>query len=106
MINLPLFVYPVGNTQTQSLQDIWNGEQMRELRMNMLHDKPSKECRRCYELEENGMGTLRQGSIRDRDVTGVQTCALPISFFRWISLFFAYDFCILNGFVFTGVVSK
>jgi len=61
-------IHPVGNTQTQSLQDIWNGEQMRELRMNMLHDKPSKECRRCYELEENGMGTLRQGSIRNHGV--------------------------------------
>ena len=56
-------VYPVGDTQTQSLQEIWNGPEMRELRMNMLQDKPSKECRRCYELEENGMGTLRQGSL-------------------------------------------
>ena len=25
--------FPVGNTQTQSLQDIWNGEQMRTMRM-------------------------------------------------------------------------
>ena len=56
--------FPVGDTQKQSLQEIWNGPEMRELRMNMLQDKPSKECRRCYELEENGMGTLRQGSIR------------------------------------------
>jgi MoaA/NifB/PqqE/SkfB family radical SAM enzyme len=55
--------HPVGDTQTQSLQEIWNGPEMRELRMNMLQDTPSKECRRCYELEENGMGTLRQGSI-------------------------------------------
>ena len=60
--------FPVGDTQTQSLQEIWNGPEMRELRMNMLQDKPSKECRRCYELEENGMGTLRQGSIRNHGV--------------------------------------
>ena len=57
--------HPVGDTQTQSLQEIWNGPEMRELRMNMLQDTPSKECRRCYELEENGMGTLRQGSINN-----------------------------------------
>ena len=57
--------YPVGNTQTQSLQEIWNSPKMRELRLNMLQDKPSKECRRCYELEENGMGTLRHGSIHN-----------------------------------------
>lgn len=53
---------PVGNTQDQSLQDIWNGEQMRQLRLNMLQDKQSPECRRCYELEENGMWTLRKSS--------------------------------------------
>ncbi len=55
--------YPIGNTQTQSLQDIWNGEQMRKIRLNMLSGEPSQECRRCYELEENGMSTLRTGSI-------------------------------------------
>jgi len=55
--------HPIGNTQNQSLQDIWNGKQLREIRMNMLQAKPSKECRRCYELEDNGMGTLRTGSI-------------------------------------------
>jgi len=55
--------FPIGNTQEQSLQEIWNGKELRNIRMNMLQDKPSKECRRCYELEENGMGTLRTGSI-------------------------------------------
>lgn len=53
---------PVGNTQEQSLQDIWNGDQMRNLRLNMLQNKKSPECRRCYELEENGMWTLRKSS--------------------------------------------
>lgn len=55
--------HPVGNTQNQSLQDIWNGPQMNQLRLNMLQGKPSQECRRCYELEENGMHTLRNSSI-------------------------------------------
>jgi sulfatase maturation enzyme AslB (radical SAM superfamily) len=55
--------YPIGNTQDQSLQEIWNGKELRKIRMNMLQGKPSKECRRCYELEESGLGTLRQGSI-------------------------------------------
>ena len=54
---------PVGDTQTQTLQEIWNGPEMRELRLNMLQDKPSDACRRCYELEQNGLGTLRQGSM-------------------------------------------
>lgn len=50
---------PIGNTQEQSLQDIWNGSEMRRLRLNMLQNKKSLECRRCYELEETGMRTLR-----------------------------------------------
>jgi len=53
---------PIGDTQTQSLQEIWNGEQLRTIRQNMLADKPSPECRRCYELEENNMWTLRNSS--------------------------------------------
>jgi radical SAM protein with 4Fe4S-binding SPASM domain len=53
---------PIGNTQEQSLQDIWNGPELRQIRMNMLQDKKSPECRRCYELEENGMWTLRKSS--------------------------------------------
>lgn len=53
---------PVGDTQTQTLQEIWNGDQMRQLRLNMLSGNKSPECRRCYELEENDMHTLRLSS--------------------------------------------
>ena len=53
---------PVGDTQKESLQDIWNGEKMRQLRLNMLNGDKSPECRRCYELEENNMHTLRLSS--------------------------------------------
>lgn len=54
--------HPIGNTQTQTLQEIWNGEKMKQLRLNMLAGKKSIECRRCYELEENGMWTLRKSA--------------------------------------------
>ena len=54
---------PIGNTQEQSLQEIWNGPELKQIRLNMLQGKPSKECRRCYELEDNGLNTLRTGSI-------------------------------------------
>ena len=53
---------PVGDTQDQTLQEIWNGDQMRQLRLNMLSGNKSPECRRCYELEENNMHTLRLSS--------------------------------------------
>jgi radical SAM protein with 4Fe4S-binding SPASM domain len=53
---------PIGNTQTQSLQEIWNGPELRKMRLNMLSGEKSPECRRCYELEDNGMWTLRKSS--------------------------------------------
>jgi len=53
---------PIGNTQDQSLQEIWNGPDMRQLRLNMLQDKKSDICRRCYELEDSDVWTLRKSS--------------------------------------------
>jgi radical SAM protein with 4Fe4S-binding SPASM domain len=52
----------IGDTQTQSLQEIWNGNKMKKIRRNMLNGEKSSECRRCYELEENGMWTLRKSA--------------------------------------------
>lgn len=48
------------------LQDLWNSEKMRELRVNMLADKPTDGCKRCYTLEEGGdLWTLRKVSLLD-----------------------------------------
>lgn len=71
-----LHVWPNGNTymccvqslhmpvgvlsETTSLKDIWNGPRVREVRLNMLEDKPSEECHRCYDMETNGYVSKRQ----------------------------------------------
>ena len=52
----------LGDTKQQTLEEIWNGEPMRNLRLNMINDIPSQVCRRCYELEESNMTTLRIAS--------------------------------------------
>jgi len=52
----------VGNTKTQSLEQIWNGPEMRELRLNMLNDKPSPACTRCYEQEQSGFFSGRKSA--------------------------------------------
>lgn len=54
--------YKVGNTKTQSLEEIWNGESMREIRLNMLNNKPSDACLRCYEQETSGFFSMRLSS--------------------------------------------
>lgn len=57
--------YPIGNTKQSSYLDIWNSEEMRNLRLNMLADKPSAACSRCYEHEKAGTESLRMTKNRD-----------------------------------------
>ncbi len=55
---------PMGSTDSEKLSSIWNSERYKQLRLNMLRDTPSKECRRCYELEKSAdVFTLRKNSI-------------------------------------------
>lgn len=51
---------PYGNTNNESLENIWNGERMRKLRTRMLRGQPSKSCERCYKLEEHGSFSMRK----------------------------------------------
>lgn len=45
---------PVGSTKENSLQEIWNSERMKELRVDMLAEQHNNYCTRCYEQEESG----------------------------------------------------
>lgn len=53
---------PLGNTNTDTIEHIWNGSEMRDLRKRMMANDPSPQCKRCYELEDSGVQTLRQTS--------------------------------------------
>ena len=53
---------PIGNTQEQSIEEIWNGDRMKELRLNLLKGEKDPICRRCHELEDNNVWTLRKSS--------------------------------------------
>jgi radical SAM protein with 4Fe4S-binding SPASM domain len=54
--------HPIGNLREQTLEEIWNGEPMRELRNNMLIEKKSDMCNRCYEQEDMGFFSMRNSS--------------------------------------------
>jgi radical SAM protein with 4Fe4S-binding SPASM domain len=54
--------YPVGNLKENDMATVWNDEPMRQLRLNMLADKPSKECTDCYEQESAGFASMRVNS--------------------------------------------
>jgi len=49
----------VGKTSEKSLKEIWNDEPMKNLRLNMLNDRTSEICNRCYESEKAGFFSMR-----------------------------------------------
>lgn len=51
-----------GNTREQSLKEIWNGEGMRQLRLDMLAERPNETCAKCYEQEQSGFFSGRQSA--------------------------------------------
>lgn len=52
----------VGHCKKNSMQEIWNQAPMRALRKNMLEEKPSAGCVRCYEQEKTGFMSGRQAA--------------------------------------------
>jgi len=57
--------HPVGNLKTQSMQEVWNGQEMKEMRQNMLNDRPCKQCTRCYEQERAGFSSMRNNANKN-----------------------------------------
>jgi hypothetical protein len=58
---------PVGKIKSdESIIQMMNSEGFKQLRLNMLNDKPSDECKRCYDLEILGTWTMRQSHNKRR----------------------------------------
>ena len=55
----------IGDLRENSLQEVWNSEDMKQVRLNMLNGKKCKQCVRCYEKEKYGHDSLRVRSNRD-----------------------------------------
>jgi len=54
--------YPIGNVRTQTLKQVWNSTDMRQLRVDMLTETPNPACTRCYEQEESGFFSGRKSA--------------------------------------------
>lgn len=52
----------LGDASKQNLKDIWNGPQLRSIRLNMLNDRPTAACERCYEQESSGFFSMRNSA--------------------------------------------
>ena len=56
---------PIGDLRKNTMKEVWNSEGMREMRVNMLNGKPSKECGRCYEQEKAGFVSMRHSTSQN-----------------------------------------
>lgn len=54
--------YPVGNTRFKTLEEIYRDAPMRELRKDMLNERPNPACNRCYEQEQSGFFSGRKSA--------------------------------------------
>ena len=52
----------IGSTRTHTLEQIWNNQPMRDLRLRMLAGEQSSACARCYEQEAAGFFSGRQSA--------------------------------------------
>lgn len=51
---------PIGSLSDSSLEEIWNGDKLGEIRTKMTQGEPVAACQRCYDLEKIGTQSYRQ----------------------------------------------
>lgn len=58
--------HPVGFIQDQTLEEIWNNENMCRIRKQLLSNQRPPECEPCFSLEDQGVESLRQRHLKDQ----------------------------------------
>lgn len=56
------YTQPFGNTKEITLKKAFNSDQMKQLRLDMLNERPNKICNFCYKHEEAGPHSFRNYS--------------------------------------------
>jgi len=54
-----------GNTQNNTIQEIRNGQNIKDLRLSMLKGEANPVCDKCYRHEEIGLHTMRMSANKD-----------------------------------------
>jgi len=52
----------IGNCRSDTLAEIWNSPEQKQLRVNMLTETPNAACGRCYEQEQSGFFSGRKSA--------------------------------------------
>ena len=59
------YFHPIGDLRKNTMAEVWNQTGYKTIRTNMLQDKPSAQCTKCYEQEEHGAFSMRNDSNRN-----------------------------------------
>lgn len=60
--------YPLGNFKLNKYEQIWNNENFKKLRLNMLNNKKSSQCTDCYRIEKfNGTSLRKKFNFTNKD---------------------------------------
>lgn len=51
--------YPIGNLKDNTLEELWNCDKIKKLRLDFLEGRKPESCKRCFKQEEHGKGSLR-----------------------------------------------
>jgi organic radical activating enzyme len=57
--------HPVGDLRKNTMREVWNQDKYKQMRVNMLADKPCVECTKCYEQEQHGAFSMRNDANRN-----------------------------------------
>lgn len=71
---------PYGNINEQSLDEIWDGDKITDLRKKFSAGIKDKRCAHCYKLEESGGTSIRQETFEKFPNTDISVIKLPIYF--------------------------
>jgi radical SAM protein with 4Fe4S-binding SPASM domain len=54
--------HKIGTTSKHTLKEIWNSDALKKVRQNMLNEKTTPGCARCYEQEKAGFFSMRNSA--------------------------------------------
>ncbi len=57
--------YPMGNLHTNTMKEVWNSTEYKQLRTNMMNEVECKECTKCYEREQFGFISTRNDANKN-----------------------------------------
>ena len=57
--------YPLGNLHNNTMREVWNSSEYKQMRVNMMNEVECKECKKCYEREQHGFVSMRNDSNKN-----------------------------------------